>query len=175
MDGSTTVGRGRAGHDTGRGRVAGVWDVVDRHMRGGTRMRLILVTFVVGLAVNFTWEMAQSFLYEPMGTVWAATRRCFVASPADAAILLGLLGVGLRAYRHAGRRLGSASVVGLGIVLAMAIEWLALDAGRWAYNERMPLIYGLHIGIVPVLQLALLPLVVLHVAALAVRRTRLTK
>lgn len=158
----------------GRGRAAGAWDAVDRHMRGGMRIRLILVTFVVGLVVNFTWEMAQSFLYGPMGTVRTATWRCFVASLTDAVIVLALIGVGLSAYRHAGRFVGSASLVALGTLLAMAIEWSAVEAGRWAYNERMPLIYGTQIGIVPVLQMALLPLVVLHVAARAARRARLT-
>lgn len=158
----------------GRGRAAGAWDAVDRHMRGGMRTRLILVTFTVAVVVNFTWEMAQSFLYGPMGTVRTATWRCFVASLADAAIVLALLGIGLSAYRHAGRFAGSSSVVALGTVLAMAIEWSALDAGRWAYDEQMPLIYGTQIGILPVLQMALLPLVVLHVAARAARRARLT-
>ena len=155
-------------------RDAYAWDVVDRRMRGGMRIQPIFVTFAAALGVNFTWEMAQSFLYGPMGTVLTATWRCFVASLVDAAIVLALLGIGLTAYRHAGRLVASASVVALGIVLAMAIERSALDAGRWTYNSRMPLIYGTQIGIVPVLQMALLPWVVLHLAARAARRGRLT-
>jgi len=138
-------------------------------------MKAILIALAVGLVTNFAWEMAQAVLYEPMGTFWLATWRCFIASLADAAMALALVGVGWAVCRRAGGGVGSTAVVALGIVLGAAIEWSGLDRGQWAYNERMPLIYGTHIGLVPVLQMALLPLFVFHVTRLAARRTRRSK
>ncbi len=150
-------------------------DAPDWQMRGSKRIQLIVVTLGVGLVVNFVWEMAQAVLYEPMGTVWQATWRCFVASLADAAMVLVLVGVGWTVCRRADSRVGSAAIVALGIVLGAAIEWSGLERGQWAYNERMPLIYGTHIGLVPVLQMALLPLFVLHVTKRAAQHVRRRK
>lgn len=141
----------------------------------GGRIRLILVAFVVGLVVNFAWEMAQAALYASMGTVWQATWRCFVASLADAVIVLALVAVGWAVCRRAGSGAGSAAVLVLGIVLGAAIECSGLERGQWAYNERMPLIYGTHLGLAPVLQMALLPLFVLHVTRRVGRHAPRTK
>lgn len=157
------------------GQVAGAWDEVDRQMRRSTRIRLFLVASAVGLVANFAWEMAQAVLYEPMGTVWQATWRCFVASLADTAMVLALVGVGWAVCRRAGSGVGSTAVVALGIALGAAVEWSGLERGQWAYNERMPLIYGTHLGLVPVLQMALLPPFVFHVTRLAARYARHSK
>ncbi len=154
---------------------AGAWDAIDGQMRGTKTIRLVVVALAVGVAVNFTWEMAQAVLYESMGTVWQATWRCFVASLADAWMVLALVGVGWAVCRRAGSRTGGAAVVALGIVLGAAIEWSGLERGQWGYNEHMPLIYGTQIGVVPVLQMTLLPLLVFHVTRRAARRARHTK
>lgn len=157
------------------GQAAGAWDEIDRQMRGSKRIQLILVALAVGLVTNFTWEMAQATLYEPMGTFWQATWRCFVASLGDAAIVVALVGVGWAVCRRAGSRAGSAAVIALGIVMGAVIEWSGLERGEWAYNERMPLIYGTQFGLVPVLQMVLLPLFVFHVTRLAARHARHSK
>ena len=39
-------------------------------------VRWLATAFVVAVLLNFVWEMAQAYLYHPMGTVWEATRRC---------------------------------------------------------------------------------------------------
>lgn len=70
----------------------------------GRRIRPLLGALAVGLVANFAWGMAQAVLYEPMGTVWQATWRCFVASLADAAMALALVGVGWAVCRRAGSR-----------------------------------------------------------------------
>ena len=54
----------------------------------GVAWRPAIDTFVPAVALNFGWEMAQAQLYEPMGTVWEATRRCFVASLGDGLMVL---------------------------------------------------------------------------------------
>ena len=47
--------------------------------------------------------------------------------------------------------------VSLGFVLAVAFEWWALGTGRWSYADSMPLLPGLGVGLVPVLQMIVIP------------------
>lgn len=43
----------------------------------------------------------------------------------------------------------------LSIAIAFGIEWWALETGRWAYTDAMPLVPLLHIGVSPFVQLAI--------------------
>ena len=63
--------------------------------------RLVVVTFVSAVALNFGWEMAQARLYEPMGTTWEATRRCFVASLGDGLMILLVVASGAMCFGRA--------------------------------------------------------------------------
>ena len=45
-----------------------------------------------------------------------------------------------------------------GMSVAIIMERLALDVGRWQYGPHMPVLPGLEVGILPVVQMALLPL-----------------
>ena len=47
--------------------------------------------FAIAFALNSVWEMAQAPLYQSMGSAWEATRRCFVASVGDGALILIIL------------------------------------------------------------------------------------
>lgn len=47
-------------------------------------------------------------------------------------------------------------IVIFGIALAIGIEWNALQTGRWAYNELMPIIPFTPFGLTPVAQLGIL-------------------
>jgi hypothetical protein len=53
-----------------------------------------------------------------------------------------------------------------GLVLAMLVEWVAVHRlGRWAYAERMPMVPGLGIGLVPIAQMIILPPIIFRMAA----------
>jgi hypothetical protein len=45
----------------------------------------------------------------------------------------------------------------LALATAVAIERLALAAGRWSYSSRMVVVPGLGVGLWPLLQMAMLP------------------
>ncbi|MDO8510393.1 MAG: hypothetical protein Q7S15_02100 [bacterium] len=47
-------------------------------------------------------------------------------------------------------------IIPVGIALALVVELFALKTGRWAYNDFMPLIPLLSVGITPAIQLGLL-------------------
>jgi hypothetical protein len=52
-----------------------------------------------------------------------------------------------------------------GMSLAIIMERLALDFGRWQYGPHMPVLPGLEVGILPVVQMALLPLLSVRLAS----------
>ncbi len=53
-----------------------------------------------------------------------------------------------------------------GLIIGIGIEWVAVNMlGRWAYTVDMPILPGLDVGVVPVLQMLLLPPVIFRIAA----------
>ena len=116
------------------------------------------VAALVAVATNLAWEMAQAYLYAPMGDAWQATWRCVLASVADAAIVVLVLAIARRPWaRTRGNHLVEyAMVVALALAAATAIEWWGLSLGRWAYGPSMPRIPGTDLGVVPLAQLTLL-------------------
>ena len=140
----------------------------ERRGRGGPRpsnhtaTRLFVVTFLVAVAVNFVWEIGQSPLFGPMGGWLSGSWRCFVASLGDGVIVLAIAAIGCLVFRRVEWfvRPGLAGYVlmgALGLAVAVAIEIGARATGRWSYTDQMPLIPGVHVGLVPVLQMLVLP------------------
>jgi hypothetical protein len=61
------------------------------------------------------------------------------------------------------RRRTALAVLGAGT--AIAVEWAALADGRWTYNALMPIIPVLNVGLWPVVQISLLPVMSVVLAA----------
>ncbi|ODS53439.1 MAG: hypothetical protein ABS36_12385 [Acidobacteria bacterium SCN 69-37] len=131
---------------------------------------LVVATFVSAVALNFGWEMAQARLYEPMGTAWEATRRCFVASLGDGLMILLVVAGGAMLFRTgrwfvepAPARFAFAAVAGL--IVAVAVELWGLATGRWTYQVYMPRVPGTELGAVPLVQMVILTPLSLWLAA----------
>lgn len=117
-------------------------------------VRWFAIAALVAVALNFAWEMAQAYLYEPMGTVWDGIRRCLIASVGDGAMVLLVLAA---ARSFAARASAEYAVtISLGVAVAIAVEWRGLGSGRWAYRVEMPTVPGTGVGLVPVFQMAVL-------------------
>jgi hypothetical protein len=125
--------------------------------------RLILV-FVVAVLLNYLWELAQAPLYVGLENYNSAVLwHCFVASLGDALMVLLIVATGwitLRPWEWF-EQPGAAGYVMMltaGLILSVSVEWVAVNIlGRWAYTERMPIVPGVRIGIVPIAQMLLLP------------------
>jgi hypothetical protein len=113
-----------------------------------------------GLAANFAWEMLQMPLFGEFEGMWW---RCFKASLGDVG-LLGLVYLLMACaaedwlwFRQLGRwRILLLTV--LGLLVAVVVEQKALLAGRWSYRAGMLRLPFLGVGLPPVLQMILIPL-----------------
>jgi hypothetical protein len=143
----------------------------DKMKKIGSLLLLILVIYLVSLGINYVWEMAQMPFYvnmrfeDPQALV-----SCFFASTVDALIVAGIfIGGGILFgsrywFRHMTIRRISFTVV-IGGIIAVIGEVTALRYERWAYSQLMPLIPATGVGIVPVIQMMLLPFVSLKIVS----------
>lgn len=126
--------------------------------------------FGIAVALNYPWEMAQPFLYAGMPPLNIRWWHCFVASLGDGVLVLAIFAVvWMAARRHDWSvRLGAGGYVVMfatGFVVAVGVELLALREGRWIYAPTMPLLPWPRVGIVPVVQMLVLPPVIFRMAA----------
>ncbi len=118
--------------------------------------------------LNFPWEMLQSPLFEGMGSMphREAVMYCTRAAFGDAAIMLiafwtvAAVGRG-RGWLMQPTPVPMGAFVLIGLLITIAIEMLA-TSGRWlegwTYSSHMPMLPGTNVGLVPILQWIVLPL-----------------
>ena len=139
-------------------------------MENKKSLGILLNTVELNIAVfafllNFAWEILQGGLYAGFNELSykQGVTYCTRATLADVAILL--VAFWLVAWLGGGRswplRAGARPTVGftlLGLVTTVVLEILSTRVwSRWSYDESMPLIPILNVGIAPFLQWALLP------------------
>ena len=127
--------------------------------------RLTVTIIGISLIVNFAWEMLQMPLFKGMDLNWQDILFCGAASIADT-LMVVLLYYGFAiiykepfwAKQMSWQRILLLIVVGFaGAVLA---ELRHTSAGNWSYSKSMPLLPVLSVGVVPVLQFMLLPVII---------------
>lgn len=123
---------------------------------------------VFALLLNFPWELLQVPLFTGMADArhGEAVKTCSRATLGDALIMLVAYAAvsavaGSRRWIMSASRSQLALFVGVGVSITVAIEWLALH-GRWfdgwSYAPSMPVVPGIGIGLSPILQWIVLPL-----------------
>lgn len=134
-------------------------------------VRTLAVVFMLSVAVNFAWEFAQAPLYEWPGDSQNVWWHCFVAALGDGLLMLLIFGAGWLAlgrsdwFLNPGAR-GYLVMLLTGLAIAVGLELIAVHTlKRWTYAELMPRIPGLEVGIVPVIQMLILPPVIFWIAA----------
>jgi hypothetical protein len=136
-------------------------------------LKQTLLWAALALIPNLLWEVGQLPLYtlanEQNGArVAYAVGHCTLGDMSIAAVSFALTRAMLGDAYWPLRRpwQGGAIVTGLGLAYTVFSEWYNVyHVGSWAYSPRMPLIAG--IGLSPLLQWLLLPVVPLMVMRLA--------
>lgn len=118
--------------------------------------------------LHFVWEMLQTPLFAGMATMqhWPATLMCLQATLGDVAIGVAAFCAAAFAQSDRGwflapRARALAVYIATGIALTIGLELHAIGQGRWAYAAAMPVIPGLRVGLIPIVQWLILPWVVL--------------
>lgn len=131
---------------------------------------------MISFTLNLAWEIVHARLY----TLWAEADLMSIAW-ALVHCTLGDVAIALAAFALAGITLRQADWPAFqpwagGIIVVIATmaftagsEWYNIQAGNWAYTERMPTILG--IGLSPLLQWLILP----PVMTIAYRMLRLQR
>ncbi len=138
--------------------------------------RTLLILFLVAVAVNYPWELAQARLFTGMYDTRLQWFHCFVASLGDGVLVLLIFAIGALVSRKQAwfERPGAKGYVLMlmsGAFIGILVEWIAVHvAQHWAYAASMPLVPGLAIGVVPVMQMLVLPPSIFYVVAIWNRR-----
>lgn len=131
--------------------------------------RYVLTIILAAFLLNAVWEILQIPLYVEGVYSWSHILFCLLASVADAImVLLIYFGFGM-IYKNAlwiqnlnlSRIVFLVMVGGIGAVFA---ETRHLSMGTWSYAESMPIISVVNVGLSPVLQFMILPLLIYVVA-----------
>jgi hypothetical protein len=127
--------------------------------------KFLLFVFIIAFPLSFIWEMVQMPLY---GTFAQSTLQvwliCGLASVADALYITVVYWLGNRLAQNPSwiAHLNWKSILAIAIsaiISATFVERIALSFGLWRYSEATFPTPLLDVGIVPIVQLIVLPLV----------------
>jgi hypothetical protein len=127
--------------------------------------RFILLVFVFAFLLNLIWEISQAPLYRYFHFEIKHILICALAAIADSIMTLLLYYLFAFLYKNTfwpknlsmGRII---AVISVGFTGSIISEVIYLKKGNWAYNEAMPIIPVVHVGLSPVLQFIILPLLI---------------
>lgn len=116
-------------------------------------MKKVVSIFIISFILNLIWENLHSFLY--LGYKGGKiTEFILLRATLGDAIMITLISfpfIFLNSFKKY-----TWIIIPIGIILAVSIEWYALGTGRWGYNEYMPIVPYLEVGLTPLIQLGVL-------------------
>jgi len=115
--------------------------------------RKVFLIFFVAFILNVIWENLHSFLYDNYIGGKITEFILLRATLVDAIIIVVLC---LPFIFFPSFKKQSWIIIPLGFIVAINIEWWALQTNRWSYNVYMPIIPFLSVGLTPAIQLGLL-------------------
>jgi hypothetical protein len=134
---------------------------------GAAFKQLSVIVLVAGFLLNFAWELLQGPLYQGFVLDLRHIAFCALAAVSDAIMVL-LLYYGFAFIYNApfwvkGMNLQRALVLGLtGGLGAILVEKSYLSEEAWTYAPSMPVIPIVNVGLSPVLQFTILPVLTIY-------------
>lgn len=144
---------------------------------------VLLIYFASSFLLHFSWEMMQAPLYQGFkGSFMSHILTCLFATATGDMLFTAVIYVAVaialqnpkwiatkQSYGHSATWLLPVLV---GILLATSFElWAVYAVERWSYGT-MPLIPIVHVGLTPILQMVLIPLLSLSVARYSLAKIR---
>lgn len=132
-------------------------------------LRIAAFAFVLNalwetLQCPYLYDMSGATLVQPALTMWGAVLGDVVAVAAIVGASARLAGTARIRPPHG---LGWLVLATVGFAVGIGVEWAALGLGLWRYSPRMPTVAlaGKAVGIVPLVQMAVLPAAAVALAA----------
>jgi len=128
--------------------------------------------FVMSVILNYPWERAQSSLYLTKDGTAIPWWHCALASLGDSLLVLlifwtGRLAFGNPAWFDRPGLRGYLLMAVTGLVMIIPLEWIMMYGVKWwSYTTDMPLVPGFAVGVSPVVQMLLLPLLIFRIVAM---------
>ena len=136
--------------------------------------KLVLTITVIALLLNLIWELVQMPLYKGSSYSIKQTAFCTLASVADALMVLLLYFSVALIFRNPlliqHLKWQIAIVILIGGTGAVLAEMRHLSEGSWVYADLMPIIPIVNVGISPVLQFMVLPLLIYFLSNLLLKK-----
>ena len=136
--------------------------------------KLISIIALYAFLLNFIWEMVQMPFYVNMDWGLQSTVYCFAASIGDVFMILiiffivGYL-VKNKNWLLSFNRKNILFTLFAGLLLSLIVEGIGIRLSMWNYTDLMPELLLLNIGIVPVLQMLVLPILTFKLSAYTIR------
>ena len=136
-------------------------------MTSSARWRPVIAFVTVAFVLHWSWETFHSVAYVNTNVplpqrFWHCLPMAIVDTAwSGAIVLLGLAAATTQRVRSAVWILP----VVAGAISATAVERFAITTGRWTYNELMPIVPLVNVGLWPVVQMSVLPGLSLYVAS----------
>lgn len=125
-----------------------------------TTLKTLITVFILAFIFNFIWENLHANLYVHYQGGVITEQILLRATLFDAGFitLMSLLFIGSKYFNQ---RLWLAMIIGL--LFAIGLERWALETNRWSYNELMPIIPLIRVGLTPTLQLGFLAFLIFKI------------
>ena len=131
--------------------------------------RFVFTALVLAFLLNFAWEVIQMPLYKDASFNLGHIAFCALASVADAIMVLLIYFCFALIYKKplwvevlTAPRIFILMLVGA--VGAIVAEMRHVSAGTWAYDNSMPILPVVDVGLSPVLQFMLLPALIYYLS-----------
>lgn len=134
-------------------------------------MNAVIINFLIlflGFILNLTWEVGHSLLYAWNPVISDYIPHILFMSLKDAIVVLCIYWLVALALQKTDWIFDAdikdyLFAAFLGLMYAFGIEFHALQTGRWQYNELMPMLPIVNIGITPLLQMTILPSAIFYI------------
>ena len=131
--------------------------------------RTIFNMLIIAFVLNWIWELLQAPLYKGFSYSVFNISFCTLASVADVTMVILLYFIFALIYKNPlwgqqptlMRVLLVMIVGGIGAIVA---ESLHTKAGNWAYSDKMPIIPIGKVGLPPILQFLMLPVIIYYLS-----------
>ena len=139
----------------------------DKKADNWKKVKLLSSIFIIGFFLNLIWEISQAPFYKGYISFYQNFMICFWASLGDAAVILFFV-VLICLWRKRFNWINDLKwetvlvLMIFGGFVAVFLELWALEFGVWDYNNRMPVVPYFHIGLLPFLQMVILPALTIY-------------